>query len=202
MNAPLTAKQKEILRYIQEAITRDGFPPSVREIGKAVSLRSPSTVHAHLRVLEESGYIDRVDRKTRAIRVPGMEETKPVRGWTDIPILGRVAAGQPLLAAEDIEGSIPFDTGNSGGTFFGLRVKGDSMIDAGILEGDVIVVRSQETANWGEIVVAKIEDEVTVKRLDMIDGHIWLMPENRLYDPIDGANAEIIGKVCGLYRNF
>ena len=202
MNAPLTQKQKDILAYIRQAIRADGFPPSVREIGKAVGLRSPSTVHTHLRVLEEGGYIDRVDRKTRAIRLPDEDESVIRSEWTDVPILGRVAAGQPLLAAEDIEGSIPFDTGKSGGTFFGLRVKGDSMINIGIYEGDVIVVRSQETANWGEIVVAKIEDEVTVKRLDSIDGHIWLMPENDSYDPIDGTNAEIIGKVCGLYRNF
>ena len=202
MNTPLTAKQQEILAYIRQAIQADGFPPSVREIGKAVGLRSPSTVHAHLRVLEEEGYINRVDRKTRAIRLPDEEESVSENGWKAIPVLGRVAAGQPLLAAEDIEGTIPFDTGNTGGEFFGLRVKGDSMINAGILEGDVIVVRSQETANWGEIVVAKIDDEVTVKRLDKIDGHIWLMPENDAYDPIDGMHAEIIGKVCGLFRNF
>jgi len=202
MKPNLTQKQKEILTYIQDAIRIDGFPPSVREIGKAVNLRSPSTVHAHLRILEEYGCIDRVDRKTRAIRLPAEEASVPEKQWTSVPILGRVAAGRPLLAAEDIEGTIPFDTGNSGGTFFGLRVKGDSMIDAGIVEGDVIIVRSQETANWGEIVVAKIEDEVTVKRLDKIDGHIWLMPENAAYEPIDGSNAEIIGKVCGLYRNF
>ncbi len=200
MKSSLTQKQREILEYIQESISRDGFPPSVREIGKAVGLRSPSTVHAYLGVLEKEGYITRVDRKTRAIRMGSVASSSQT--WTNVPILGRVAAGQPLLAAEDIEGFIPYDTGNSGGEYFGLRVKGDSMIDIGICEGDVIIVRSQDTAERGEIIVAKLDDEVTVKRLDIVDGHPWLMPENPLYSPIDGLGAEILGKVCGLYRNF
>ncbi len=200
MKSSLTQKQREILDYIQESISRDGFPPSVREIGKAVGLRSPSTVHAHLGVLEKEGYINRVDRKTRAIRLGSV--TPASQTWTNVPILGRVAAGQPLLAAEDIEGFIPYDTGNSLAEYFGLRVKGDSMIDIGICEGDVIIVRSQDTAQPGEIIVAKIEDEVTVKRLDIVDGHPWLLPENPNYSPIDGLGAQILGKVCGLYRNF
>ena len=199
MAGKLSEKQQEIFSYIQTTIKQEGFPPSVREIGRAVGLRSPSTVHAHLLVLKENGYIDRVDGKTRAIRIP--EETAK-SNWREIPVIGHVAAGQPLLAAEDWEESILFDTGNSNGEFFGLRVKGDSMIHAGILDGDVVVVRKQETAEWGEVVVAKLEDEVTVKRLDLIDGHVWLMPENELYEPIDGMNAQIVGKVCGLYRRF
>ncbi len=201
MKSSLTQKQRDILAYIQESIARDGFPPSVREIGRAVGLRSPSTVHMYLGVLEKAGYINRVDHKTRAIRL-GSTPPSGNHTWTNVPILGRVAAGQPLLAAEDIEDFIPYDTGNTGGEYFGLRVKGDSMIDIGIYEGDVIIVRRQDTATRGEIIVAKFEDEVTVKRLDIVDGHPWLMPENPLYSPIDGIGAEIIGKVCGLYRNF
>ena len=201
----MTKKQKAIYDYILKSTRDQGFPPSVREIGEAVGLRSPSTVHAHLKTLEEMGLIDRAGRKTRAIRISGM----PVQAYSEqegsvrqIPVIGRVAAGSPVLAFEEIEGEIPFDVGRSSGEFFALRVRGDSMIDAGILEGDCVVVRRQEEAVHGEVVVAAIDGEVTVKRFYHQRGQTWLMPENPAYTPIPAQDANIVGKVIGLYRKY
>ncbi|MDD6877859.1 MAG: transcriptional repressor LexA [Clostridiaceae bacterium] len=196
----LTKKQREIYDFIMKSTREQGYPPSVREIGEAVGLRSPSTVHAHLKSLDALGLIDRESRKTRAIRIPGASpEESSVRS---IPIIGRVAAGQPVLAYSEIEGEIPFDVGRSAGEFFALRVRGDSMIDAGILDGDLVVVRRQEDAVHGEIVVAAIDGEVTVKRFYRQRGEIWLMPENPAYHPISAVGASIVGRVVGLTRRY
>ena len=159
----LSNKQIEIFEYMQSFTKEHGFPPSVREIGEAVGLRSPSTVHAHLKALDRAGCITRDGHKMRAIRVSGGET--PPETWRSVPVLGRVTAGKPILAVEDIEGYIPFDTGHSNGDFFALRVRGDSMIGAGILDGDTIVVRRQSEAEHREIVVALLGEEATVKRL-------------------------------------
>ena len=199
-SAKLSDKQLEIFEYIQSFTRERGFPPSVREIGEAVGLRSPSTVHAHLKTLDRAGYITRDGHKMRAIRMAGSEQAE--EKWRSIPVLGRVTAGAPILAVEDIEGYIPFDTGRSGGEFFALRVRGDSMINAGILDGDTIVVRRQNSAEHREIVVALLGEEATVKRLYQQDGAYWLMPENDAYAPISAVGAQILGKVVGLYRDL
>ena len=196
----LTEKQREIYDYILKSTREQGYPPSVREIGEAVGLHSPSTVHAHLKALDALGLINREDRKTRAIRVAGVRAPEP--SIRSIPIIGRVEAGQPVLAYEEIEGEIPFDVGHSAGEFFALRVRGDSMIDAGIVEGDYVVVRRQEEAAHGEIVVAAIDGEVTVKRFYRQRGEIWLMPENPAFSPISAKDAHIVGRVIGLYRKY
>lgn len=196
----LSSKQLEIFEYMQAFTKEHGFPPSVREIGEAVGLRSPSTVHAHLKALDRAGCITRDGHKMRAIRVAGSET--PPETWRSIPVLGRVTAGKPILAVEDIEGYIPFDTRHSGGEFFALRVRGDSMTGAGILDGDTIVVRRQNEAEHREIVVALLGEEATVKRLYQQNGEVWLMPENDAYTPIDGLGAQILGKVVGLYRDM
>jgi len=199
----ITKKQMEIYEYIQRVTLEQGYPPSVREIGAAVGLRSPSTVHAHLKALDEAGLIDREDRKTRAIRVAAPARPEPVRdGWQMIPIIGHTAAGSPILATENVDGYLPFDVGHSSGDFFALRVKGDSMIDAGINDGDTVVIRRQEDAQHGEIIVAAIDGEVTVKRLYRQRGEVWLMPDNPAYRPISAENAHVVGKVIGLYRKF
>ena len=199
-SAKLSDKQREIFEYIQSFTRERGFPPSVREIGEAVGLRSPSTVHAHLTTLDRAGYITRDSHKMRAIRTA---DDKPVsEKWNSIPVLGRVTAGAPILAVEDIEGYVPFDTGHSTGDFFALRVRGDSMINAGILDGDTIVVRRQRSAEHREIVVALLGEEATVKRLYQQDGEYWLMPENDAYEPINAVGAQILGKVVGLYRDM
>lgn len=199
-SAKLSDKQLEIFEYIQSFTRERGFPPSVREIGEAVGLRSPSTVHAHLKTLDRAGYITRDGHKMRAIRMAGSEQAE--EKWRSIPVLGRVTAGAPILAVEDIEGYIPFDTGHSGGEFFALRVRGDSMMNAGILDGDTIVVRRQNSAEHREIVVALLGEEATVKRLYQQDGAYWLMPENDAYAPISAVGAQILGKVVGLYRDL
>ena len=198
----LSDKQREIYEFILSSTREKGFPPSVREIGEAVGLHSPSTVHAHLKTLDALGLIDREDHKTRAIRVAGAAPAEKDAGFRMIPVIGRVAAGQPVLAYEEIEGEIPFDVGHSAGEFFALRVRGDSMIDAGIVDGDFVVVRRQEEASHGEIVVAAIDNEVTVKRFYRQRGEIWLMPENPAFSPISAESAHIVGKVVGLYRKY
>lgn len=185
-------KREQIAQYIEEFCRQHGYPPSVREIGEAVGLRSPSTVHAHLNALHEQGVIHKDNNKTRAIRT-----TKPV----GVPILGKVTAGQPILAFEEDCGTLPYMV-NTSGTFFALKIRGDSMINAGILDGDFVVVRKQETAVSGQIVVALLEDEATVKRLKIQDGEIWLVPENPSYDPIDGNGCSIIGLVTAVVRNL
>ena len=198
-----TPKQQEILDYIIAFQTEHGYPPSVREIGAAVGLKSPSTVHFHLKGLEAAGLITKAEGKTRAITVAqggiGEESTPhPDR----IPVLGHVAAGAPILAQECIEDYLTFDTQGLSGEHCALKVRGESMLGAGILPGDLVVVHRQETFHNGEIVVALFEDEATVKTLRRKDGETWLMPENPEYEPIDGSRAQLIGRVVAVIRKY
>ena len=199
--ANLTAKQQQIYDYILAFTAEHGYPPSVREIGAAVGLKSPSTVHFHMKGLEEAGVIVKAEGKTRAISLVNTEP-EPEIPANQVPILGSVAAGSPILAQECIEDYLTFDTEGLSGEHFALKVRGESMLNAGILPGDLVVVHQQRDARNGEIVVALFEDEATVKTLSRRDGHTWLLPENEAYDPIDGDNAEIIGKVVGVVRRY
>lgn len=204
--AKLTRKQQEIYDYILSFTNEHGYPPSVREIGAAVGLKSPSTVHFHMKGLEEAGVIVKAEGKTRAISLPGVplgpvaEETDPHAN--QVPIVGNVAAGSPILAQECIEDYLTFDTQGLSGEHFALTVRGESMLGAGILPGDLVVVHRQQAARNGEIVVALFEDEATVKTYRYKDGQVWLMPENPEYQPIDGTYAEIIGKVVAVVRRY
>lgn len=189
-----TTKREEILAFLQEFSAENGYAPSVREIMQAVGLKSTASVHYHLDALNKSGAINMDGSKNRAISVPGSAK-KPGQ----IPVVGVVAAGVPILAVENIEGYLPWEGDDE---CFALRVKGDSMIEAGILPGDKIIVRPQQTADNGDIVVALLEEEATVKRLSRKDGKIWLLPENPNYAPIDGTNAAILGKVRGVVREY
>lgn len=197
----LSRMQQQIYDYIVRTIRTQGYPPSVREIGEAVGLKSPSTVHFHLKHMEELGVIDRSAGKGRSITLTGGlpdEEQMENR----IPIVGRVAAGTPILAQECIEDYLTFDTGGRGGEFFALRVRGESMINAGILPDDLVVVRQQPDASNGEIVVALLGEEATVKRLSRRGSEVWLLPENENYQPIDGRQAQIMGKVTAVIRQY
>ena len=204
--ANLTRKQQQIYDFILEFTNRHGYPPSVREIGAAVGLKSPSTVHFHMKGLEEAGVIVKAEGKTRAISLPGAplggvaEEEDPHAN--QVPVLGNVAAGSPILAQECIEDYLTFDTQGLSGEHFALRVRGESMLNAGILPDDLVVVHRQQEVRNGEIVVALFEDEATVKTYQNRDGHVWLLPENPEYEPIDGADAQIIGKVVAVVRRY
>jgi repressor LexA len=186
-------KADEILRYVNQFILENGYAPSVREIGAAVDLRSTASVSYHLKMLQQRGLIQLPDRKgmKRAI----FTGVRPGQ----IPVVGVVTAGIPILAVENQEGTLAWD-GEPG--CFALRVRGDSMIGAAILDGDMVVVRPQPTANDGQIVVARIGDEATVKRLQRRNGEVWLMPENDAYEPIDGSEAELIGLVKAVIREY
>ena len=204
--ANLTRKQQQIYDFILAFTNEHGYPPSVREIGAAVGLKSPSTVHFHMKGLEEARVIVKAEGKTRAISLPGFplgpvaEEVDPHAN--QVPVVGNVAAGSPILAQECIEDYLTFDTQGLSGEHFALRVRGNSMLGAGILPDDLVVVHRQQEARNGEIVVALFEDEATVKTYRHKDGHIWLMPENPEYEPIDGTYAEIIGKVVAVVRRY
>ena len=204
--AELTRKQQQIYDFILAFTGEHGYPPSVREIGTAVGLKSPSTVHFHMKGLEEAGVIVKAEGKTRAISLPGAplgpvaEEEDPHAD--QIPVVGNVAAGSPILAQECIEDYLTFDTQGLSGEHFALRVRGESMLNAGILPDDLVVVHRQQEARNGEIVVALFEDEATVKTYQNRDGHVWLLPENPEYEPIDGADAQIIGKVVAVVRRY
>lgn len=195
--AELSHMQQKIYNYIAACIREQGYPPSVREIGEAVGLKSPSTVHFHLKHLEEAGVIEKGAGKGRAIAL-----TAPEMPEDRVPIVGNVAAGSPILAEECIEDYLTFDTGGRSGEYFALRVRGESMLNAGILPGDLVIVHRQATCSNGEIVVAMIEDEATVKRFSRQDGHVWLLPENEAYSPIDGTYAQILGKVAAVVRRY
>ena len=199
----ISAKQQEILDFIKSEIRMKGYPPAVRDICEAVHLKSTSSVHAHLASLEKNGYIRRDPAKPRAIEIIDSEFNLGRREVVQVPLIGTVAAGLPLLAQESIEGYFPIPTEYlPNKKIFMLRVQGESMIGAGILDGDTIVVRRQNDARNGEIVVALFEDEATVKTLRRKDGHTWLMPENPDYDPIDGDGCEILGKVMAVVRRY
>lgn len=202
----LTPKQQQIYDYICAFTEAHGYPPSVREIGEAVSLRSPSTVHFHLKGLEEAGKIVKSAGKTRAITLPERavaEEADPRRNR--VPVVGNVAAGSPILAEECVEEYLTFDTEGMEGEHFALRVRGESMLRVGILPGDFVIVHRQESFRNGEIVVALFEDEATVKTLSRKNGETWLLPENddtETYQPIDGTHATLLGKVVAVVRRY
>lgn len=200
-NGKITAKQQEILEFMKECILNKGYPPSVREICTAVNLKSTSSVHSHLSTLEKNGYIHRDSSKTRAIEIIDEEFNPARREIANIPIVGTVAAGEPILATQNIEGYFPIPTEIlSNKETFMLKVKGDSMINIGIYNGDCVLVESQKTANNGDIVVALVEDSATVKTFYKEDNHIRLQPENDSMEPIIVENCEILGKVKGLFR--
>ncbi len=198
----LTSKQQQIYDYIRAFQAEHGYPPSVREIGEAVGLSSPSTVHFHLKGLEEAGVITKAAGKTRAISMSAPVAEEMDAHENRVPVLGSVAAGSPILAQECIEDYLTFDTDGLEGEHFALRVRGQSMLNAGILPDDLVVVHRQQDARNGEIVVALLEDEATVKTLSRRDGKVWLLPENPDYEPIDGTYAQIIGKVVAVVRRY
>ena len=186
-------KPEQILNFVNAFVQENGYAPSVREIGEAVGLRSTATVTYHLRQLQEKGLLQSTGQK-------GMKRAViPTVRRGQIPVIGVVTAGMPILAFENQEGTMAWD-GEPG--CFALRVRGDSMINAGILSGDKVVVRPQQTADDGQIVVARIGDEATVKRLRRRNGEIWLLPENDNYEPIDGTEAQIIGLVKAVVREY
>lgn len=202
-NGKITAKQQEILDYIKQRILERGYPPAVREICEAVHLKSTSSVHSHLETLEKNGYIRRDPTKPRAIEIIDDSFQMVRHEMASIPIIGTVAAGQPILAEQNIEGYFPIPTEMvPAGESFILRVKGDSMINAGIFNGDQIFVQSCNTAQNGDTVVALIDDSATVKTFYKEDGHIRLQPENDTMAPIIVDHAEILGKVYGVFRLY
>ncbi len=202
---PISTRQKQILNYIQHHMDAHGYPPTVREIGTAVSLSSSSTVHAHLKTLQEQGHIERDAVLTRAIKLTpnGLGEGRPMsKTVIQVPIIGTVAAGKPRLAVEDVEDVFPLPTDFISGDGFILEVRGDSMIDDGIHDGDYVVVRRQQTADNGETVVAMIESEATVKRFYKEKQRIRLQPANKRMKPMYFDDVQIAGKVVGLVRRM
>lgn len=197
----ISSKQQEILEYIKETILSKGYPPAVREICEAVHLSSTSSVHSHLETLEKNGYIRRDPTKPRTIEICDDSFQMVRREMTSIPMIGRVAAGQPILATENIEGYFPLPVEYVPNTeTFILKVKGESMINAGIFDGDQLFIEKCNTARNGDTVVALIDDSATVKTFYKEDGHIRLQPENDSMEPIIVENCEIIGKVFGVFR--
>jgi repressor LexA len=217
----LTPRQQRVLAHIKEAIEKRGYPPSMREIGEAVGLTSSSSVAHQLKVLEEKGFLKRDPNRPRALQVvlpeaaaakrsvssaedtsydeTGIGDTVPAAQY--VPVVGRIAAGGPILAEERVEDVFPLPKQLVGdGQLFLLEVSGDSMIDAAICSGDYVVIRQQPTAENGEIVAAMIEGEATVKTFQRKNGKVWLLPHNSAYDPIDGTDATILGKVTAVLR--
>lgn len=199
----ISKKQEEILEYIKSQILERGFPPAVREICEAVNLKSTSSVHSHLETLEKNGYIRRDPTKPRAIEILDDNFNLTRREMVNVPIIGQVAAGQPILAEQNIEDyfPIPVEHMPNKQTFL-LRVKGESMINAGILDGDLVLVQEEKTASNGEMVVALIDDGATVKTFYREEGVIRLQPENDFMDPIIVKDVSILGKVIGVMRFF
>lgn len=205
MYEDLSNKQLNILNYIKQSLMDRGYPPAVREICTAVGLKSPSTVHAHLSSLEKKGYIRKDPTKPRAIEILDRDDfsftTK--REVVNVPVVGKVTAGAPILAIENVEDSFPVPADFIGNKqCFMLTVRGDSMVNAGIHDGDYILVSQQKTANDGEIIVALLDDEATVKRFFKEKDRIRLQPENELYQPIYSSDAVVIGKVVGVFRQL
>ncbi|MCM1173961.1 MAG: transcriptional repressor LexA [Blautia sp.] len=199
----ITKKQQEILDYIKEEILKKGYPPAVREICEAVQLKSTSSVHSHLETLEKNGYIRRDPTKPRAIEICDDNFQMVRTEMVSLPVIGRVAAGTPILAEENIESyfPVPADVVPNGESFV-LKVKGDSMVNAGIYSGDQIFVHSCNTAHNGDTVVALIDDSATVKTFYKENGHIRLQPENDYMDPIIVDDCQILGKVFGVFRLY
>ncbi|MDO9556937.1 MAG: transcriptional repressor LexA [Coriobacteriia bacterium] len=201
----LTRRQQEILDFIRSEIHRRGFPPSVREIGEAVGLSSSSTVHSHLAALEKKGFIRRDPSKPRALEVLDYRDNDRAVDYgavQAVPVVGEVAAGSPILAAENIESTMSLPTEMAGEGTFILRIKGESMIEAGILDGDFVVVRQQSSAMNGEIVVAMIDDSATVKRFFKEADRVRLQPENASMEPIYSRDVTVLGKVVALFRRL
>src|SRR3954449_8543245 len=222
----LTPRQQRVLAHIKDSIEKRGYPPSMREIGEAVGLTSSSSVAHQLRVLEEKGFLKRDPNRPRALEVflpevmaarrsMGATVAEPESSYdetgvgdampaaTYVPMVGRIAAGGPILAEETLEDVFPLPKQLVGeGTLFLLEVRGDSMIDAAICSGDYVVVRQEQTAENGEIVAALIDGEATVKTFQRKDGQVWLLPHNPSYDPIDGTHATILGKVTAVLRRI
>jgi repressor LexA len=209
----LTARQQEIWNYLVEYVDQHGYPPTVREIGEHVGLASPSTVHAHLANLERAGLLRRDPTKPRALELIGRErrEAEPAAlavEWHDVtrlPLVGEIAAGEPMLAEQNIEEYVPMPSSTKGD--FLLRVKGESMIDAGILDGDLVIVKTAQDARNGEIVVALAgddegADEATVKTFYREDGRVRLQPENASLEPIYAKHVQILGRVVGVFREL
>lgn len=203
MKKPLTARQHEILQHVAASIRRSGIVPSIREIGHALGMRSPSTVHQHLAALERKGYLRRDGDRMRVLEITDRTTLSDAEEVVSLPLVGRVSAGVPVLAEQQIEEMIPIPRRFVGWNdeSFLLTVRGNSMIGAGIFEGDLVIVRCQPTADRGEIVVALQGDEATVKRLDVADGRPVLRAENPAYAPIRGE-FEILGRVVGLLRRY
>ncbi len=201
MPGKISPKQSEILEFIKEEILKKGYPPTVREICERVHLKSTSSVHSHLETLEKNGYIRRDPTKPRAIEIVDDAFAMTRREMVQVPMIGTVAAGLPLLAAENIEGYFPFPAEMlpNADTYM-LHVKGDSMMNIGILDGDQVLCAAASTASNGEIVVALVGDSATVKRFYKEDGHYRLQPENDYMDPIIVDEVQILGKVIGLFR--
>ena len=208
-NNSATDKQLRVLNFVNEQIKKEGYAPTVREICKALDLKSTSTVHGYLARLEKKGLIQKNALKPRTIRIvdnpmnPSEQKFYTSKEMVDVPIVGKVAAGQPLLAVENIEDSFPLPidfVGNS--ETFMLRVKGDSMIDGGILDGDLVLVKKQNTANNGDTVVALVDDGATVKKFYKEKGFIRLQPQNQFMQPILVPDCTILGIVCGVFRKL
>ena len=197
----ITDKQREILEYIKKEILNKGYPPTVRDICEAVNLKSTSSVHSHLETLEKNGYIRRDPTKPRAIEIVDDNFNLTRREFANVPLIGQVAAGQPLLAVENIESYFPIPTEfMPNAESFMLKVKGESMINAGIFDGDNILVEKCDNVHNGDIVVALVDDSATVKTFYKEDGHIRLQPENDTMDPIIVPDCKIVGKVFGVFR--
>lgn len=201
----LTKRQQQILDFIRAELHRCGYPPSVREIGEAIGLSSSSTVHSHLAALETKGFLRRDPSKPRALEVLDFRDTDTAIDYGKIhavPLVGHVAAGEPILAAENIEQTIPLPAEFAGEQTFILRVRGESMVDAGILDGDFVVVKQQNTAVNGDVVVALLDDSATVKTYYRETDRIRLQPENSTMEPIYSRDVEILGKVIALFRRI
>ena len=220
-NRELTTRQKQILRYITKQIDKNGYAPSVREIGKAVGLSSTATVHSYLKQLEAMKYIKKENQKGRTLRIlkkeddrydsarVGKEPSEPMKAFynrkemVDVPIVGKITAGAPILAVENITDTVPVPVDFAGNSqCFMLLVSGESMIEAGILDSDLILVRRQNVAENGQIIVALIDDEATVKTFYKEKDHIRLQPENSTMDPIIVPDCQILGKVIGVFRKM
>ena len=200
---PLTSKEQKVYDYIFESITRDGFAPTIRDIQTNVGIKSTSTVHSYLARLEEKGYINKEGGKSRSVRLGGANPGS--RRSTKVPILGKVTAGMPILAVENFEGYIDFPLMNRSYSYnelFALRVSGESMIEAGILDGDIVVIKKEQYAENGQIVVALIDDEATVKTFYKENGHYRLQPENPTMEPIITNEVFILGKVVSVMRYY
>ena len=199
-NEELSPRQSEILDFIKKSVAKNGYPPTVREIGEKVGLASPASVKYQLEILAEKGYIKKADTSARAIEVT--DESAPSKS-RNIPLVGQIAAGIPITAEQNIEEIHTLPESMVGkGDLYMLKVKGDSMIDAAICDGDYVVIRQQKDAQNGDIVAAMIDGEATVKTFSRKSGHIWLLPANQEFSPIDGDNCEILGKVTAVLRSI